>query len=169
MINGSGLSGTPTTENIQTITHNTTGSTGNATIANNVPTVSYTFNLGSLQTVQQIYIWNLSQPNNNNFGRAVKDFTLETSATSGGTFLPAGSFTLTRPTENPWRVEAFSLTGNKTGVQFVRLNVLNNYQNGNDPGLGEVRFDNVPEPGTFATLLGGAGLLGMLRRRSRVA
>ena len=176
IINGSGLSATPTEANIDSVLHTTNGyggasfDTGNKGVGNvNDVDLFVTFDLTSDGdpnfNLTNLYIWNGSQPGN--FNKGLQNFNLSTSS-DGTTFNSAGSFTLQQATGNPTGVQTFSLSGlTAQNVQFVRLEVVDTYGNA-DASIGEVRFsgDAVPEPSTYITLLGGLGALLFFRRRS---
>jgi len=162
IFNGNGLNATPTDANVLTVTHNSNNYSGNNFASTGgVLTLNVTLDLGSAVDLTQIYLWNMSQPGE--FNKGSQNINISTSLTSGGVFTSAGSITLAQATANPTTTQAFALVA--SNVQFVRLDVTSNYGSTTSTGLGEVRFDAVPEPGTLVALAAGFGVLGLVRRR----
>jgi hypothetical protein len=177
LINGNGLSGTPTLANYGTITHGPADA-GNAWVTNDPApaggdffadsggaTVVFDMSFGQLHPFTDLVFWGYHFGSAN--GNEARAFQLEFSSNGGGTFgapvlvaSPLSAFAVANPL-------TLSL-GGTFNADFVRLTVLDNHfggsaAGGDRVGLGEIRFIAVPEPAT--ALLGSLGLLGLLRRR----
>lgn len=126
-----------------------------------------TLNLGGSYNLTSIYIWQANQTNL--FGRGVNQFDLMYSTDGGNNWLTAASdLHLTISTGGNIAAQQFSLT--QTGVTHVKIEIDSAHSgNANEyVGLSEVMFDgvaSVPEPSV--ALLGGIGLLSLLRRRRK--
>lgn len=124
-----------------------------------------TFNLGGTYNLTSIYIWQANQTGL--FGRGVNQFDLMYSIDGGGNWLTAASnLNLAISTGGNIAAQQFSLA--QSGVTHVRIEIDSAHSGlTNDyVGLSEVKFDGVaavPEPSVV--LLGGLGVLGLLRRR----
>ena len=163
LINGSGLTGGLHDGNFAAMWMTNLG----------VNQASLTFDLGALYNLDGARIWNYNFGNPAEFQstilRGVKDFRLSGSA-NGTTFTELLSGRLLAGTGQPLAAQSFALAG---PARFVRLDVLNNYGEGTyaerdwSSGLSEVRFTGaaVPEPASWALMLGGFGLLGTALRR----
>jgi hypothetical protein len=163
LINGSGLTGGLHDGNFAAMWMTNLG----------VNQASLTFDLGALYNLDGARIWNYNFGNPAEFQstilRGVKDFRLSGSA-NGTTFTELLSGRLLAGTGQPLAAQSFALAGT---ARFVRLDVLNNYGEGTyaerdwSSGLSEVRFTGaaVPEPASWALMLGGFGLLGTALRR----
>jgi hypothetical protein len=126
--------------------------------------------LGAVYALNGAYIWNYGEIFNNVYqnARSAKDITFSFSL-DNATYGAAVPFTLARtPDTTTYAGEAKSFAA-PVNARYVKLNVVNNYAANNFAGIAEVRFTSVPEPTTAVTMLGGLGLLGMLRRRHRAA
>jgi hypothetical protein len=178
IINGSGLSTTPTVANVGSVTHAgvSFGGSGNAwaTIdpgpgagdfyaeGGNAPV--FTIDLGALYSVTDFVIWGYHFGANN--GNHARSITLEFSTNGGSSYgAPLG---ITVPNAGAFdAADVVNFTGQT--ANFVRMTVTDNffgtYTGGDRVGIAEIRFmgDAVPEPS--AALLGGLGVLGLLRRR----
>lgn len=164
LVNNSGLS----VADDVTATHATfgTGPTGNGwhstggTVANEFVTIA----LNGSYSLDSIYIWQMNQAGTGNLGRGVRQFDLLVSS-DGNIFTEVASdLELAQaPNTDPISAQAFAL--NQTGVTHVRIGIDSAWSGNASEyvGLGEVKFTTVPEPS--AALLGGLGLLGLLRRR----
>jgi hypothetical protein len=144
-----------------------------------------TFDLGAVYQLVSADIWQFNYadpyPVNplhiiNTIDRGVKDFNILIS-TDGVDYTQVFSGRMTRENGDPAAAQNFSFAGE---AQYVKLDLLNNYAEGSiyDPyatGLGEVRFNSadvgaVPEPATWAMMIGGFALVGAtMRRRHKVA
>lgn len=134
---------------------------------------SLTFDLGGLYALDGARIWNYNFGNPAEFQstilRGVKDFRLSGSL-DGNAFSELSTGRLALGTGQPLAGEDFALAGT---ARFIRFDVLTNYGEGTyaerdwSSGLSEVRFMGaaVPEPASWAMMLGGFGLLGTALRR----
>jgi hypothetical protein len=133
-----------------------------------------TFDLGGLYNLTGADIWQFNFGTNtpviSTLDRGVKDFRILTS-TNGVDFTQVFAGTLARSVDgSPIAAQSFAIGG---VAQFVQIDILNNYAQGtiyeNDyaSGLSEVRFNGaaVPEPATWAMMIGGFGLVGGAMRR----
>lgn len=142
-----------------------------------VQQATLTFDLGSVQTLGAINLWQYNLGVAGQFAstleRGVKDFNVLTSV-DGISFSDALSGTLAIGTGQPLAAQSFDLAAT---VRYVRVDILNNYTQGlynerdSAVGLSEVRFETaaaVPEPATWAMMIGGFGLVGGAMRRRQV-
>jgi len=132
------------------------------------PNPTITFNLGGAFDLAGIHIWNGNQALNlAHIRRGVRDFQLSVSTNGGSSYTLVGSYQLAVSPLPGTQISAqnFDLSG-QNGVTHVQLRVLSTHNSpaggGDYASLSEVMF-TVPEPGV--ALLGGLGLLGLLRRR----
>lgn len=155
LINGSGLTG-----NVHDgqFTNKWLGDDGDT-----MPTLL--FDLGSVFSLTETSIWN--------YGggccgtdRNVDELEIFFS-TDNVSFNSMGVFALTNVTTDMFTPDTFALSGM---ARYVRFDVLSNQGDSRYTGLSEVQFDGVqaavPEPGTWAMLILGFGLMGGLMRRS---
>lgn len=167
LINNSGLSNTVTEANYTTVTHTTNASTswvtadpapgGGDYFGEGNPNPVLTIDLGGTYNLTNFIYWGY---NNGGTGNEAKSFTLSFSTTGiGGTFSGNQLFTQETARGNG---TAGNFTLAETSANAVRITITDNF--GLDRvGLSEVKFLAVPEPS--AALLGGLGLLALLRRR----
>ncbi|SNS18848.1 PEP-CTERM protein-sorting domain-containing protein [Sphingomonas laterariae] len=125
------------------------------------------FDLGAAYDLSSALIWQF----NVDFGldRGVRDFAISLS-TDGMSFADATAGTLMQGTSQPLPAQLVELAGT---ARYVRLDLLNNYgDQWTWTGLSEVRFDGtvaaVPEPASWAMMIGGFGLVGGAMRRRHV-
>jgi hypothetical protein len=113
----------------------------------------------------------LEAPFASTLDRGAKAFKLSLS-TDGVTFTEVLAGEFSRATGNPLASEVFGFSG---AGRYVQLELNGNHQQypeyyGYAPvGLSEVRFGAVPEPATWALLIGGFGAAGMALRRRRMS
>jgi hypothetical protein len=179
LINGAGLSGTPTFATYGSITHGAADG-GNAWVTDDPgpaggdyfadsggATIVFGMNFDQRYRLTDLVFWgyHFGGPN----GNESREFRLEFSTNGGGSFgapvvvsTPLSSFAVGNPLTLNF--------GGTVEANFVRMTVLDNHFGGSAPGgdrvgLGEVRFvgEAVPEPAV--ALLGSLGLLALLRRR----
>ena len=127
----------------------------------NFSTVVLTFDLGeSFDDVDRVHLWNYSA--NNSAPRGLKTADILFSS-DGVTFTPGVALTFAdtpgnvRPTADTVSFDAVS------DVRYIRLTNFTNQGDNNYLAFHEIRFGAIPEPSV--ALLGGLGLLAMLRRK----
>ena len=168
LINGSGMSGAG---DILTQTHATSsGTTANphwlgsiGGLNGNSPLI---FDLGGTFQVDGVHIWQYtdvsSSPVFNNFGTSA--FTISFSTDNGATYGNAISLTgFTLGSEGPESVQTRTFAA-QSGVTNIKFDGFVAFAGQPNAGFGEVRFNEVPEPGSLA-LLGLGGLMMARRRR----
>ena len=122
-----------------------------------------TFDLGSEMDLDGAYIWNFNQPGQGGRGYLNFDIYVGGSGDSAATTLLVSGASIVRDGGSgpvSAQFEAFSASD----VQYVRFLSQSNGNN-NIVGLSEVRFSEVPEPGSPALLVLGGLLIGGRRRR----
>lgn len=133
----------------------------------------FVFDVGSVNTISNIVLWNGLASNANQ----AKEFSLSFS-NDGIHFTGTYSGTLAASYSNVEMAQTFALNG--ISGRYVELELTSNYfgdpslAGGDRVGLGKVRFDvavaAVPEPETWAMMLAGMGFIGFtMRRRSKAA
>ena len=132
-----------------------------------------TFDLGKAYNLTGANIWNYNFGNPAEFQstilRGVKDFRLFAS-TDGVSFAQVLDARLNPGTGQPLPSQDFAVTG---VARYVRFDILSNYGQGTyaerdwNSGLSEVRFAGtaVPEPASWALMIGGFALAGASVRR----
>lgn len=135
--------------------------------------------LGAIYNLTTAYVTDrvTSGGGNNAFSGGTTDFTTSYSLTAytDGTFTTAigGPLVFNKSTPGgPTTIASFLDVQSLSGftAQYVRYSVL--ASNGGNTGLSDIRFDaTVPEPGTWALMIIGFGLVGVSARRrvTRVA
>jgi hypothetical protein len=183
-IDGSGLSGSGS---ILTQKHNgladvVTGA-GHMWLSNNVVTPTITFDLGSSQTIERLYIWNYAEDSGNGGGadetdRGVATFRLLADNSATPTTVIGGTLSLAKAVRVPGGtynslgynelfnegVQTITL-GAPVTARYFTFDVLTNHGDSGFSGLSEVRFDTVPEVSSISIL--GTGLIGLMVRRRR--
>ncbi len=154
VIDGSGLS----VNNAPDATHRSSGDYYSTTWVNNDTTATLRFDLGSVQRIDGVYLWNfLLEQWNDLKNRGVKDFTIDFS-TNGTTYTGSRSFTATSSAPNGSAESAQLFTFAPVGVliamcqpspwgwgaglvsaMYVRMRLLSSLGDGL-VGLSEVRF-----------------------------
>ncbi|MCW1924326.1 discoidin domain-containing protein [Luteolibacter arcticus] len=179
IINGSGLSGSLDIANYTTITHASVSlsAPGNAWatvdiapgggdyFADGGAAPTFTIDLGSIFSVDAFVIWGYHFGGNS--GNHPKTFDLEFSDNGGSSYYTSLTG-LTVPNGGAANA-ADTIAFNPTSANFVRLTITDNYfgthAGGDRVGIAEIRFLGTPEvPEPSALLLGGLGLIGLLRR-----
>ena len=124
------------------------------------------FDLGAAYTLSSALIWQF----NVDFGldRGVRDIAVSLSA-DGESFVEAVAGSLAKADGRPAAAQRLELTGD---ARYVRLDLRNNHGDQYTwTGLSEVRFDGiaaaVPEPASWAMMIGGFALVGGMMRRQR--
>ena len=157
-INGSGLSGVG---DILTQTHDFGGGqwiSGNGTS----PNVEVVFDLGGTFTVDSVHLWNFNWANGvTGWGTQRLDLSFSTDggSTYGNTVQNLAFTRNVHPNPIPAQTQTFAAV---SGVTHIKVSDLV-YFAGPYVGFAEIRFGAIPEPST--ALLGGLGLLALLRRR----
>jgi len=139
------------------------------------------FDLGAEYDLASADIWQYNfadpypvNPNHviNTIDRGVKDFAILIS-TDGVDYTEVFSGTMLRANGDPLAAQSFAFGGT---ARYVQFELFNNYAEGTiyDPyatGLSEVRFNTaaVPEPATWAMMIGGFALAGAAMRRRHAA
>lgn len=139
------------------------------------PQGQLTFDLGAVYTLDSADIWQFNYGEYSSPGvistldRGVKDFRILTSL-DGISYDEAFAGTMERGVYGALATaQTFDIGGK---ARFVQIDILNNYADGTiyttySSGLSEVRFNAVPEPATWAMMIGGFGLVGGAMRRTR--
>ena len=180
LIDGSGLSATPTLGNFASVTHDssasanwwltfTQGSPSYFADSRNRPDPQFTLTLDGLYSLSALVVWGLST----NHGNEASNFRVEFSSDGGVTYSSATeTLGLDRRTDGTAVRLSF---GDEREANFVRLTITNNAKGRGFPGaggdrvaLGEIRFagsavaSNAPPvamAGALATLVNTAGTL----------
>lgn len=191
LVNGVGLSSTVTTgmdtAAALAVTHATAGpiadsyvtpGTGGGTdyfATGTVPVLTFTLG-GTFNDINSIVVWNYAQESGPGVParNSTRTFTLEFFSDAAATVSlgTATGLTLSQSVGGAPQVAQqvfFAGGADFDGVQAIKMTLTDNYfgtgagAGGDRVGLAEVRFSQVPEPSI--ALLGGLGLLGLLRRR----
>ena len=120
----------------------------------------FTFDLGSIQSIDAIAIWNTASVGAVTRIEVLFDSDADFGNGTSGVLVAASAL----GAAGPANVFSFS----STATRFVHINGLATLQSPDFYGLGEVMFSSaaIPEPGTLAILgLGLAGLAAMRRRK----
>jgi hypothetical protein len=176
-VDGSGLTGSGDASSTHGNTVNGTMwiTTGSIVSPNDVDSPFIMYDLGGAYSDIYINIWNYNETGGFS-STGAKEVNIQVGSTIAlGTDL--GTFTLTKADESAaFLPDTLFLSG--TDYQFVKITIESNFfgedfttpgQQGSRAdqlaGLSEVRFNTVPEPS--AALLGGLGMLALLRLRRR--
>lgn len=139
--------------------------------------VEFTFSFDTAVTVDTVHFWTYDRAGDSP-GREIKDFDISFSTDNGSTFSSTISLsnwldrngariTVGSPGNEEDKIghqsRAFTSQSNVTDIKFS--NVVTHNASERYVAFSEVRFSQVPEPGT--ALLGGLGFLMLLRRRRR--
>jgi len=162
-IDGSGLSSGGLSGDILSETH-VIGSANDGPYFLGAKGSVLTFDLGNSYTVGAVHIWNYERASETD--RGIKSFDMYFS-TDGVNFGATPTVSITGVTQGDAvggiPVQSFSFA-EQSGYRYIRLDNIVNWGDASYTGLSEIRFaDAIPEPG--AALLGGLGLLALLRRR----
>lgn len=135
-------------------------------LSDNVNGTTFTFTFTGAPTIGEILVWNFSQTAIRGLD-AISNVEVDTGAgfssvMSATPLLPAGDTTGGR---TAFTAQVLDLPSAYTGVTAIRLTVAQGITGGTETagGFDQVAFSSVPEPSV--SLLGGLGLLGLLRRR----
>lgn len=133
------------------------------------PNAVLTFDLGDVYDLTQIYYWNYNETFESD--RGIREVNVSTSA-NGIDFTTASFLTLAQASGFGGDAGA-SIAFSAFGARYVRFEVVSNFGDTGLTGLGEVRFvgavSAVPEPSSYAALLGGVACLAAVARRPRRA
>lgn len=129
--------------------------------AANFSNVVLTFDLvKSFDGVDRVHLWNYSATNGVLRGLN----TLNISFSSDNvTFSPTTALSFTHPPSNTRHGVQTRTFDAVSDVRYIRFTGITNHGDGNYLAFSEIRFGAIPEPS--AALLGGLGLLALLRRR----
>jgi hypothetical protein len=183
-INGSGLSSTSTVNTggdpstgFSGVTHDTSsGNMWRTFVASNGfgapvdPNAVLTWDLGATYNLTGIYYWNYNEFTE--IDRGIRNVNISTSA-DGVNFSTPTLVTLAQ-SGGSFSDPGASLSLTALNAQYVRFEVISNYGDPDLAGLGEVRFIGtaaIPEPSSYALILGGVACvfsLGLRRRVSRL-
>ncbi len=164
LTNGSGLAGQLHDSNFAAMWQTNLG----------VNQANLVFEFDRAYALDDVAIWNYNFGNPAEFQstilRGVKDFRLSAS-TDGVTYTTILEARLALGTGQPLAAQTFDADG--VTARFVKLDILNNYGQGTyaerdwNSGLSEVQFvgNAVPEPASWAMMIGGFALAGAAMRR----
>ncbi len=171
-INGDGLSGGGTSGDILAETHASTGGTTDYWLGTKSVTQVLDFDLGDATNVEAVHIWNYDRGSDDGTSgvwdkRAIASFDIAFSTNGGANYSTPISITGLlgfNDIDPPIAVQTFTFAA-QTGVTDIQITNLQNFGDGSWYGLGEIRFDTVPEPATLSLLVIGA--IGLARRRRK--
>ena len=138
---------------------------------NGITTATLIFDLGATYSLNGLRLWNLAEywGGNTYNDRGVRDFTLSFS-TDGNTFSNAQNFTAAigggaggLPLPNRSAGQAFSF--GDISANYVKFDITSSQGSTFCAGIGALRFTAVPEPSTYALVVGGIATLLLIRRR----
>ena len=112
----------------------------------------FTFDLGSLTTINKIAIWSVNEPGAPSNFELFSDNDADFNNGTSGTLL---GFTALATPSDPQPAQVFGFAAKNT--QFVHINAFNSQEPPDFYGLGEVTFREVPEP---LTIIGSGVVLG---------
>jgi hypothetical protein len=131
-------------------------------------TASLVLDLGGTFSLNGLRLWNYAESyagvTYNN--RGVKDFTLSFSTDGGTTFSNAQNFTAAiggTLSGNRSAAQAFSF--GDISANYVKFDITSSQGSDFSSGFGALRFTAIPEPSTYALVLGGIATLLLIRRR----
>jgi hypothetical protein len=135
-------------------------------------TATLIFDLGNTYSLNGLRLWNYAEywGGATYNDRGVKDFTLSFSTDGGTTFSNAQNFTAAigggaggLPLPNRSAGQAFSF--GDISANFVKFDITSSQGSTFSSGIAALRFTAVPEPSTYALVLGGIATLLLIRRR----
>jgi len=171
-INGDGLSGGGASGDILAETHNSTGGSTEYWLGSAGVTQVLDFVLAGATDVAAVHVWNYDRGSDDGTGgswdkRAIASFDIAFSTNGGTSYTAPISITGLlgfNDIDPPIAVQTKTFAA-QTGVTDIQITNLQNFGDGSWYGLGEIRFDTVPEPATLGLLAIGA--IGLIRRRRK--
>lgn len=142
----------------------------NSWVSQQVTTGQVTFNLNGSYTLAGFSFWNQNAGGPDISGATgLRDVQVSTSI-NGSTFSNWFNHSFTKvETGDMSLVEMVS--GTAVNANYVRFNILSNWGDVNQSAFAEVQFDSgtapIPEPETYAMMLAGLGVLGLVARRRK--
>jgi len=151
---------------------------GNMWLTQNETTPDITYDLGSVQGLIAIDIWNYNEPSEGDRGANEVQILVSPDGNPANLVAlinvggPSNNFTFLQATglstDAGFSLDLSNVSNSSLldTVRLVRFDILSNYGDGSFTGLSEVQFSNVlPEPSTCALLV--LGLIGTTFRRTR--